>query len=814
MNEKGEALVLANVAILNSSEGVATDEEGFYEISITSESAIRIGFSYTGYETEFRTVSVQPGERREINITLISRATVIGNDITVTDKSYREKGITKLDPKLLEAIPSASGNFEQILFTLPSVSSNSELSSQYSVRGGNFDENLVYVNDFEIYRPFLIRSGQQEGLSFINPNMVSGIIFSPGGFEARYGDKLSSVLDIDYRKPRTSKGSIGLGLLTNSGHIQGLSKNKVFSWQLGIRQKSNQLLLNSLPTEGQYNPNFLDVQTLLTYDFTPYLQLQYLGNIARNRYSFVPTESSASFGLLSQTLTLLTVFEGQEVDRYNAMTNGLSLRYLVNKRTTLKFLASHYYTNEKENFDIIGFYRIGEANTDAEDENFQELDNLLGVGTLHNYARNRLRASIFSFRHLGLMERGKHSLEWGATVKNENIVDRINEWSRVDSSGFSLPSDGESVQLNTVLKTVNNLNSMRYTGFIQDTWRSGDSAKLSITLGTRLGYWDVNKELLVSPRAQISFVPNNERIFGNESFRKLMFRFSGGMYHQPPFYREMRREDGSLNLDLVSQKSAHAVLGMDYEFSLWQRKSPFKFTTELYYKALWDLVPYDIDNVLIRYFGDNLSRGYAAGVEMRVNGEFVPGTESWFSLAVAQTQEDISNDFYFYNQGDSITDAELMVQSEYEIGDSVFIGSLPRPTDQRVRAAIFFQDNIPGREDLKMHLNLVFGTGMPFGPPMDARNRNAGRTQPYRRVDLGFSAQLFDSQKRELPSKSVFRKFDSIWASLEVFNVLGVKNTISYLWIDDIFGRTWGVPNYLTSRRLNARLVVKFGDHR
>jgi len=812
-DENGSPLVFVNVALVNSASGTTTDDSGKFNIEIESNKEVKLGFSYTGYETLYKDFFLGPNEITDVSIILKSKAYVIDSTITVVDKSYRTKGISRLDPKIIETIPSTTGGVESILKTLPSVSSNSELSSQYSVRGGNFDENLVYVNDFEIYRPFLIRSGQQEGLSFINPNMVNAISFSAGGFEARYGDKMSSVLDISYRKPKEFKGSIEAGLLTNSGHLQGVSKLRNFSWQLGIRQKSNQLLLNSLPTEGEYNPNFLDVQTLLTYDFSPELQLQYLGNIARNRYSFVPTSNSTSFGLLSQTLTLLTFFEGQEVDKYNALTNGLSLRYIVNKRTTLKLLSSHYYTNEKENFDIIGYYRIGEANTDAEDENFQELDNLLGVGTLHNYARNKLTANIFSLKHLGSHERGKHFIEWGATVKSENIEDKINEWTRIDSSGFSIPSNGETVQLSSVLKTKNTLNSLRYSAYAQDTWSTGDSSKLSLTLGTRLGFWDVNKEFLISPRAQISFIPNNYKLFGDDRFRRLMFRFSGGIYNQPPFYREMRRTDGTLNLDLVSQKSAHAVLGVDYEFSLWERKTPFKFTSEIFYKGLWDLVPYDIDNVLIRYFGDNLSKGYAAGIEMRVNGEFVPGTESWFSLAVSQTNEDIINDFYIYNEGDSLADATEAIIASYEVGDSVTIGSIPRPTDQRLRAAILFQDNIPGREDLKMHLNLVFGSGLPFGPPMDARNRNVARTQPYRRVDIGFSAKLFDSKKRELPSKSVFRKFDSIWTSLEVFNVLGVKNTISYLWIDDIFGRTWGVPNFLTSRRLNARLIVKFGKH-
>jgi len=808
-DENNNPVELVNVAILGTAYGTQTNEKGRYEFEAPVGNNQTLVFSFVGYEEYRKQVNVSDNQRLRMNATLKSKSELIP-EVQVKSKGIEQSNVVKIDPKQITRMPSASIGVEAIIKTLPGVVSNSELSSQYSVRGGSYDENLVYVNDFEIYRPFLIRSGQQEGLSFINPDMVQSISFSAGGFEAKYGDKMSSVLDVKYRRAREFGGTISLSLLGASAHIEGASKNQLFSYTLGFRNKTNRYLFNSLPTEGEYNPAASDIQTYLSYDLSPNWQVQFIGNYARNRFRYIPESLEESFGTFNETLGIRVFFDGSEKDTYENFMGGLATAYISDdKRLGLKFMASAYSTEEQEAFSIIGAYLIGEVEKNFSNENFGEITRTLGVGAFHNWARNRLYARIFNFAHRGNLDKGSHYFSWGAKIQRELIEDEINEWTRLDSADYSKPVDRNALSLSEVLKTKINLNSNRVTAFVQDNWKLGQNDRLSITAGLRVHWWDVNKEFIMTPRLQMAFRPKSMESAKNRH-HDLIFRFSAGLYYQPPFYRELRNQEGVLNLNLRAQKSAHLVLGSDYTFPMWNR--PFKFTSELYYKHLWDLVPYDIENVLIRYHGTNTATGYATGIDLRLNGEFVKGAESWISLSIAQTRENLSTDDYYRYFDSEGTEISPYIITDAIVTDSTLVqpGFIPRPTDQRVNMSVFFQDHVPNNENYKVHLNLVFGTGMSFSPQGRPRFRNAFRIPPYRRLDIGFSALLFDENKRELRPRSGLRYFKNIWASLEIFNLLGVSNTISYTWVEDLTGRVWGVPNHLTSRRLNFKLQVKF----
>ncbi len=801
-----DTLTLSNGGTIN---GTVTNQDGYYELEIPASKNVVVGFTFTGYKSQYFKINLPEGSFRSITVNLFP-GSITGKEFEIKDKSARVSGVTRIDKKLIDRIPG--GTLENILPLVTSASSNNELSSQYSVRGGNFDENLVYVNGFEINRPFLIRSGQQEGLSFINPNLISGVTFSAGGFEAKYGDKMSSVLDVTYKRPREFKGSVSGGLLGVAGHLEGASKDQLFTWLLGVRYKSNAYLLNALPTDGTYTPSFLDVQTYLTYDLTDEIQLQYLGNYAANRYEFIPESRVSSFGVINDSRRLEVFFDGQERDRYISSMNGVGIRYQPpDGKLSLRLLSSVYVTDEVEAYDIIGEYFIGQVETSLGEEDFGDVTRILGVGTFHDFARNRLSAVISNTEHKGSYEvNDAHFLQWGLGYKRENIQDRLHEWDRVDSAGFSQPTNFDEVLLTRTLDAEANLLSNRYSAYLQDSWSPGKNGVFSAIGGVRLNYWDLNDVFFASPRLTIAVDPVDSLIFKNDTastYKKdLLLRFSTGAYFQPPFFREMRNYDGVLNTSLLPQKSWHFVLGGDYEFEMWDR--PFKFVAEAYYKYMWDLVPYDIDNVLIRYYGENLARGYAAGIDLRLNGEFVPGAESWFSVGFLQSQEDLEGDFYTETRLDStVTNGEV---TYFDAIDTVDIGWLNRPTDQRVNVGILFQDYLPGNENFKMHLKFLYGTGLPFGPPNLARYRNALRMPSYKRVDIGFSASIFDSTKKKLPANNPLKNFESLWASLEIFNLLGFNNTVSYLWVEDFRGQAYAVPNFLTSRLINARFIAKF----
>jgi hypothetical protein len=653
-DEANRPIEYANVAVLGYAGGVATDSEGNFELSIPAETELTLVVSFVGYEKQMFKVFLQPGQRKELKVMMESSAEELPT-IEIQDKQIRHTNLQRLDPKIATEIPSLSGGgVEDMIKTMPGVASNNEMSSQYSVRGGNFDENLVYVNGIEIYRPQLIRAGQQEGLSFVNPALVSSIMFSAGGFESKYGDKMSSVLDIQYKKPTDFGGSFQASLLGVEGHLEGISKNKKFTYLTGVRYKTNSYILKSLETEGDYKPNFIDVQALLAYRLTPKLELSLLGNYARNSYNVKPSNRQTEFGTIQEAYRLSIFFEGQELDRFENYMGALSLNHYPKEHLRLQWIASAFQTRESETFDVLGEYFIGRLENQIDDEQFGEVVEAQGVGGYLDHARNYLLASVFSMGHKGYLDLNRHYLLWGVTYNHEIIQDELNEWELIDSAGYSVPAPPFTVgdpapvynpqlELFSAYRTDTSFHSNRLSAYIQNSWNFHfGNANAYLIAGLRASYWDINKQFILSPRATLSVKPQWKR--------DILFRFSAGYYQQPPFYRELRDLEGRINPDVKAQKSIHFVAAMDMNFTAWDR--PFKFITEAYYKILDDLVPYVVDNVRIRYYGDNLSKGYAYGIDFKVNGEFIKGVESWASLSFLKTMEDIQGDNYweYYNE--------------------------------------------------------------------------------------------------------------------------------------------------------------------
>jgi len=782
------ALNSVNISIINKSNGVTSDLKGQYKINIKANRSHVIAFSSIGYQTEkIRIPMLKKGQNYKLNIILKELNTIL-KDIIVKDQKSRKSNLSRIKTKHVEVIPGSNGGIESILKTLPGVSSANELSSQYSVRGGNFDENLVYVNGIEVYRPFLIHSGQQEGLSFVNSDLVGSILFSAGGFSAKYGDKMSSVLDIKYKKPKLSNGSVSLSLLGGSAHFEGVNHNNRLSYLFGIRHKSNQYLLKSLDTEAEYTPRFSDLQTYLNYELSTDWNISLLANISKNQYHMIPQNRDTDFGTFNEALRLTIYFEGQELDKYETYFGALTTKYNPNTHLQLQLTTSAFQTFEQENFDILGEYWLYQLDNNLGSNNFGDIAFDRGVGKYINHARNSLEARVINFSHKGNFNNSNTTLDWGLQFQQEDIDDKINEWSLIDSAGFTLPHPTDSIGLpsntnqevimNELLKTNINISSSRQSGYIQ---YSKDINNLSLNAGTRSSYWSYNEELLVSPRISLAYAPNWEK--------DVVFRLASGVYYQSPFYKELRYPNGELNEDISSQKSIHYVLGSDYLFYKWGR--PFKWITEVYYKKLNNLIPYKVDNVRIQYLAENNSNGYATGIDLKINGEFVSGVESWASLSIMKTEEDIIGDTYIDQDGNTIE-----------------AGYIPRPTDQRVNFSLFFQDYIPGNLNYKMHLNMIYGSGLPFGPPKSEKYQDVLRIPDYRRVDIGFSAILKSEKKR---SKIKFLNvINSAWISAEVFNLLDINNTVSYLWVSDVGGRQYAVPNYLTRRQVNLKLILRF----
>jgi hypothetical protein len=801
-DDSNQAIEGISIGVLEDGRYATTsDANGFYQLKLPSGTELTLTFFNISYEKQSFKIKLNSGESKTISPRLKFKNAL--KEVNV-DGGKSDVEVIRIDPKVFSQLPSASGNLEDLIKTQIGVSSNNELSSGYSVRGGNFDENLVYVNDIEVYRPFLARSGQQEGLSFANPEMVSNINFSAGGFEAKYGDKMSSVLDITYKKPLKFAGSASASALGGNLHLEGITKNRILAWSVGSRYRTNTYLLKGLDTKGEYRPRFIDVQSFLTFDFNPKFKLEFLGNIASNRYLVVPANRETTFGTVNNALKFTVYFDGQEVMKYTTLMGGLSATYLPNPKVKLKFITSAYRAKEEELYTVQGQYYIDQLEADFGKSNFGQVAFNRGVGTFLNNGRNYLTALVANVEHKGTYYISQKSeFLWGARAQIEQIEDKLGEWKMVDSAGYVNPYSPTSIDLVDVYKTKISLPSQRVQGFVQynNKWILKDTSSLTFTGGLRTHYWTVNSQVLVSPRVTIAFKPHWKRDW--------LFRFSTGLYYQPPFYRELRNIEGQINKQVKAQQSIHFLASSDYVFTMWNR--PFKLITAAYYKQLNSLNTYEVDNVRLRYFANNNSTGYATGADFRINGEFVKGVESWASVGVLQTREKSPDNihFKFYNKdGEEIIKGRTFDQVKTD-STKIDPGYIRRPNDQLVTFGLFFQDYLPKVPSFKFNLNINFGTGLPFGPPNHLRYQQIFKMPPYRRVDAGFAYNIL-KDGRVKKRKNVMNNVKDIWIFAEVLNILQVNNTVSYTWIQDVTGQRYAIPNYLTNRQVNIRMYVTF----
>ena len=779
--------------------------DGKYELIIPSGQSVTIQFRRTAYKPYDYELSPQiAGARIELNVSLPPVASDM--EVIVRAQKVDDAGMIRENLEAMKLIPSTTGNLESILPYIAlgtSTGTGGELTSQYNVRGGNYDENLVYVNDFEIYRPLLIRSGNQEGLTLPNPDLIRDLSFSSGGFEAKYGDKMSSVLDVRYKLPDSLRGSFMISLLGASGHLEGskpIGKDPYRHWRylLGARYKTSAYLLGSLDVKGEYSPTFTDYQIYTTFDLSRDWQIGLLANLNNSRYDFVPVSSETATGLISFALRLTTDFEGAESDLFKNGMTGVALSYVPDRKKNplfLKFLLSGYKSLERENIDIIGQYRLSQIETSLNDPNAGEELALLGTGTQQDYARNILQVNILGAEVKGGIELQQSTqvsnfIQGGLRVTYEDVEDRLHEWERLDSAGFSLPNDPESLDLLYVLNSQRDLQSLRYSGYAQNTFTKQYSGgrEYRITGGLRGEYWDVNREFFLSPRAQFTYTPSTYR----------GYKLAAGWYVQPPFYKELRRPDGVINENVLAQKSFQVLAGYSSAFGPMGTHGPkYKLIMEAYYKELWDLVSYEVDNVRIRYAGENNAVGYLAGLDFRINGELVPGAESWINISFLRAREKL--------------DGVQHLKREVGEAEGVPVDDVPRPTDQFMTLNVFFQDYLPDNENFRVHLNTSIGTGLPFGiKDNNVIYRNPYRYKPYHRVDIGFSFRLWSRAWEQERPHNLFRITRDSWLSLEVFNLLQVRNEASRTWIKTIFLQQYAIPNYLSSRRLNVKLRCEF----
>lgn len=780
---------LLSVTITNdkTNSGTYTDTTGHYSISLPAGDTIHVHFSYIGYKEQVHTMVLKKGEKRQLNIVLISNVRVF-NPVTINEQtSPQDQGMQKISAGQFEAIPNPTGGIETALKLISGASANNELTSNYSVRGGSYDENLIYVQDFEIYKPQLLSNAQQEGMSFINSDLVSSVLFSNGGFQAMYGDKMSSVLDVTYKTPQQFAASVEAGLLGVSAHIEGCTKNKKLTYIIGARQKEDQYLLSALnTTQAQYQPSFSDGQAFVTYSFSDKLQLQALGYFSYNTYRYIPLTQTTSFGLVNQAYQLDVAFEGQELDEYTDAMGGLSLTYNASKKLTLKFLSSGFNDQENETNDITGDYLINELGTNLGQSNFAQPVYALGAGSTEDWTRDYLNVLVLTEGVKATYSAGDHLFMGGLQYQRQIISYNIDEWENQDSAGYSLPYNTNELLLSSVVKADSNLASNNYSGFVQDSWLISAKYHLNLNYGIRFNYCGLDNQLIVSPRAQISYKPQWKKDY--------VFRLSGGNYAQPPFFRELVNPQGQFVDTVKAQQSWQGVLGVDHEFKMLGDR-PFKFTMEAYCKYITDLNPYNIDNDRITYYATNNAKGYATGLDFRLNGELVKGAESWIDLSLLDAKEELFFD-----------------TTHAEGGAVVQRGYIPTPTDQTVNFSMYFQDYVPNHPNLKVHLSLIFGSGLPFSAPSGIQYTDAFIMPPYRRVDIGFSALLVDGAKQKGRNKFL-SNFKSIWASLEVFNLLGVLNTASYTWVNvnnpGSAITQFAVPNYLTYRLLNLEIIAK-----
>ncbi len=753
VDNEEKALELVTVSCLKQGKVTMTNLKGEFTLNLQSEDSVEVRFSMVGYASRKRVFRKPKGR---MTITLVMQPMEALQEVTVTERRRQTSGTEQLDIKDAKQGPSTTGNaVEELIQQQAGVSTHNELSSQYNVRGGTFDENSVYINNVEVYRPMLISSGQQEGLSVINADMVEKIGFSSGGFEAKYGDKMSSALDITYKKVKDFEASATASLLGASGYV-GVG-NKNFSMTHGLRYKTNRYLLGSLETTGEYKPNFLDYQTYISYRPNQRWTIDFIGNISENHYNFIPKDRETSFGTMQDVKSFKVYFDGQEKDVFRTLFGTASITRHFGDSTQIKFLTSAFHTKEKETYDIIGQYWLDDTQTT---EN-------LGVGTYMEHARNYLTADVISFKLIGNHKTPHHDIEAGLTYKTERIKEQLREYEMRDSSGYSWPNQADRLDLIYTLSAKNDVKSHRIEAYIQDTYKFAKGENyFTLNYGIRLANWSFNKETIVSPRASIALVPAF-----NPNYT---FRFATGLYYQAPFYKEMRdtvtvnrATMAVLNNKIKSQQSIQFIAAMDYRFKMLDR--PFRFTAEAYFKALSNLIPYNVQNVKVTYYGDNLASGYTAGIDFKLYGEFVPGTDSWLTFSLMKAQMKMNG----------IT--------------------FPQPNDQRYAINLHFTDYFPGTDRWKMTLRLAFADGLPFGAPHRGIESQNFRAPAYKRADIGMS---WLAVKRENGIKR-------LWLGVDCLNLFGISNVNSYYWVTDVSNRQWAVPNYLTDRQINGKISIE-----
>lgn len=763
IDENNDPVEFASVSCPKQGKMTMTSLKGDYSLQLQSADSVEIRFSMVGYKTKVRTLR-RPRGKQTMQVVLHSSDNAL-SEVTITGKRIETGQTQELSKEHLKSMPSTTGNaVEEMIQSQAGVSTHSELSSQYNVRGGSFDENSVYINNVEIFRPFLVRSGQQEGISVINPDMVEKIGFSTGGYEARYGDKMSSALNIEYRHPKRFEASATASMLGASAFV-GMS-NKKFSWSNGLRYKTTKYLLGSMDTKGEYQPTFIDYQTYLTYSPNKRWDIKFLGNISDNHYNFTPEDRETNFGTMENVKAFKVYFDGQEKDVFRTFFGSLGITRKFNENTSLSFIASAFNTREQEKYDIQGQYWLTQTETS---EN-------LGVGTYFQHTRNYLKAHVESAKLLFKTKQKKHNIEAAFTYKWEHIEENSVEYEMRDSSKYSIPHTGKDLYMIYSMRAKNTLTANRVEAYAQDTYRfTGSEGKTLYTLnyGLRLAYWSFTKETILSPRLSLGIIPAfNENI---------TMRFATGLYYQAPFFKEIRDTTttngityASLNRKAKSQRSIHFIAGFDYRFKMNNR--PFKFTAEAYYKALGNLVPYSVNNVKVVYYGDNMCSGHAAGLDLKLFGEFVPGTDSWVSLSLMNTSMKLNGK------------------------------SIPLPTDQRYAVNLFFTDYFPGTTRWKMSLKLALADGLPFSAPHRELESNVFRAPAYKRADVGLNYRIIDNSDRHKKRNPI----RNLWVGAECLNLFGINNVNSYYWITDVTGQQYAVPNYLTGRQINVKLSVDF----
>lgn len=763
-DDKNNPIELASVSCLAQGKATMTSLKGEFQLTLRSADSVVVKFSMIGYKAKTRVLR-HPKGKQTLQVILYDDNITL-SDVQVEGERIQSGQTQELKTKDMKMAANASGNaVEGIVQSQAGVSTHSELSSQYNVRGGSFNENSVYINNIEVYRSFLVRSGQQEGLSVINPDMVERIGFSTGGFEARYGDKMSSALDITYKRPEKSEASLSASMLGASAYAA--LANKKVSWLNGIRYKTTKYLLGSLEEKGEYEPSFLDYQTYLNYRPNKRWEIDFIGNISDSHYNFFPTNRSTSFGTMKNVTNFTVYFDGQEKDLFRTFFGSLGLAYRFSDKTSLKLLASAYHTKEQERYDIQGQYWLTQTETS---EN-------LGVGTYFEHARNYLEAKVMSGKLMLNHKSRRHDIEVALTLKRERIKENATEYEMRDSAGYSVPHTGKDLYMIYSMKARNELNATRMEAYLQDTWRfssGNDSAQTHYTLnyGLRMSHWNFNGETIVSPRLSLGIIPAfNERV---------MFRFATGLYYQAPFFKELRDTAtvdhitvATLNRKIKSQRSLHFIAGLDYRFRMMNR--PFRFSAEAYYKILQNLVPYSVNNVKVVYYGDNVCSGHAMGIDLKLYGEFVPGTDSWITLSLMDTRMNLNG------------------------------RSLPLPTDQKWAVNVFFTDYFPGTTRWKMNLKLAFADGLPFSAPHRELDRNPFRAPAYKRADIGMSYRLVNNEDRH-----AHIAMKNLWLGVDCLNLLGINNVNSYYWVTDVTNQQYAVPNYLTGRQINARILLEF----